>query len=197
MKAYLLFLFSFLTLQSFGQGDSIFSFFSVQQQANEVALFFTVKGGIQCSGVRVQRSVDGMNFTTLYEFPGVCGSPSGDESYLYIDELPEKNRLNYYRLEVGSLNLFSEEKQILFYFYEKGKLQISPNPCTVCTIRFPNEKREPCEIFVYNYEGRLIYRNITKENFLSLENAFQAEGFLHIYVIYKDGKKISGNLISE
>lgn len=138
-----------------------------------------------------------MNFTTLYEFPGVCGSPSGDESYLYIDELPEKNRLNYYRLEVGSLNLFSEEKQILFYFYEKGKLQISPNPCTVCTIRFPNEKREPCEIFVYNYEGRLIYRNITKENFLSLENAFQAEGFLHIYVIYKDGKKISGNLISE
>ncbi|MBK7887899.1 MAG: hypothetical protein IPJ86_11570 [Bacteroidetes bacterium] len=197
MKACLLTLFFFLSLQSFGQGDSIFSFFSVQQQENEVALFFTVKGGIQCSGVSVQRSVDGINYATLYEFPGVCGSPSGDESYLYIDKTPEKNRINYYRLEVGSLQWFSEEKQVLFYYYEKGKLQIAPNPCRDCTIRFPNEKRESCEIYVYNYEGRLIYRNSTKENFLLLENAFPANGLLHISVVYKDGKKISGNLISE
>jgi len=197
VKIYTTVLFLLLTLQSHGQGDSIFSFFSVQQQGNQVALFFTVKGGIQCSGVKVQRSIDGINFMELYEFPGICGSPSADESYLYLDENPEKNRINYYRLEVGSLNLFSSTRQILFYFYEKGKLQIFPNPCSSCTIRFPNEKQEDCEIFVYNYEGRLIHQSTTNQNFLTLEQAFSNKGYVHISVVYEDGKKINGNLIAE
>lgn len=76
--------------------------FSVSFLFNKKAMpsfyFLLLGGGNPCKGIRVHQSTDGINFQDIYEFPGICGSPSADESYYYTDESPGKNKLNFYRL---------------------------------------------------------------------------------------------------
>lgn len=179
------------------QGDSLFRDFSIRQINNEVLVHFIVKGGIQCNGVNVERSVDGISFASIYEFPGICGNPSADESYSFTDHIPVKNKINKYRLQIGNTGLFSETKTIYFYYYQKGEVLIAPHPCTQCTLRFSNEKKEACEISLYNQLGQLEMKYITKEDFLVLGENSSGKGIYYITVLYKDGTRLSGKLIKE
>lgn len=138
------------------QSDTIFSRFEVQAFAGKVGIGFTIRGGILCSGVRVERSNDGLLFEPIYEFPGVCGSPGSDESYQWIDEDPAANQLLHYRLELGSLGLYSESRSVLVRKLKDGELLIYPVPCSACNIGFNNPLSKPFLYRIYDINGRLM-----------------------------------------
>ncbi|MBL7924952.1 MAG: hypothetical protein JNL88_12195 [Bacteroidia bacterium] len=179
------------------QTDSLFTVFNVQQSDNKIILFFTVRGGIQCSGVRIQRSGDGILFEDVYEFPGVCGSPSSDESYLWHDPSPLRNRLNYYRLEVGSLGLFSELKTVYFYDFQSGQLFVQTNPCSDCLIRFPNERAEACEISFFSADGKELAVFVTRDERMQLTTPQNMKGLTFIRVLYPGGTVLRGKILME
>ncbi len=193
IKLLLLFVLSFHF--GFAQQDSIFSFFNVQQENNKVVIFITINGGIQCSGLQVQRSTDSINFIQLYEFPGICGSPGADESYVWVDDSPIKNVVNYYRLEVGNLGIVSDHKSVFFQYFEGDKLLITPNPCEDCTVRFPNDKREKVRIQLFSLDGKFLLEEVTTNNFYSLKNFDLQGSIFFVSIFYENGKKITGKIL--
>ena len=194
-KIKLLFLFVLSFHFGFAQQDSIFSFFNVQQENNKVVVFLTINGGIQCSGLQVQRSTDSINFIMIYEFPGVCGSPGADESYVWVDDFPVKNTINYYRLEVGNLGIVSDYKSVFFQYYKSDELLITPNPCEDCTVRFPNDKREKVRIQLSSIDGKFLLEEETSSNFYSLSNFDLKGSIFFVSIFYENGKKITGKVL--
>jgi len=193
IKLLLLFVLSFQF--GFAQQDSIFSLFNVEQENNKVVVFITINGGIQCAGLQVQRSTDSINFLQIYEFPGICGSPGADESYVYVDDSPVKNAINYYRLEVGNLGIVSDQKSVFFQYFESYKLLITPNPCEECTVRFPNDKREKVRIQLFSIDGKFLMEEETTNNFYSLKN-FDLQGSIFLVsILYENGKNITGKIL--
>ena len=193
IKLLLIFVLSFHF--GFAQQDSIFSFFNVVQENNKVVVFITINGGIQCSGLQVQRSTDSINFIQIYEFPGICGSPGADESYVYVDESPVKNAVNYYRLEVGNLGIVSDPKSVFFQYFEPEKLLITPNPCEDCTVRFPNDKREKVRIQLNSIDGKFLLEEETTNDFYSLKDFDTQGSIFFVSIFYENGKRISGKIV--
>ncbi len=162
-------------------GDTLFNAFYLQSNPAGITISFTVRGGIQCTGVSIERSGDGVNFGEIYEYPGVCGSPGADETYSYLDVSPLANRLNYYRLSIGGFGLKSSVKSILHYVITAGEILVIPNPCTDCVVRFPNEKKENCRVRVSDTSGREITSTETRASEFSLT---EGAGLLMVTIEY-------------
>ena len=198
MKKILLLVFLLCSqFNGFAQQDTIFSFFNVQQEQDRVVVIFTIRGGIQCSGLQVQRSIDNFNFQQVYEFPGICGSPSADETYIWTDENPNANKENFYRLELGSLGIVSSVKSIFFYATTPGKILLFPNPCSSCTIRFLNDQREKVQVSIYDLLGQLISEDVTSEDYYQFKSSEKSGMFLTIKIVFPNGREIFGKFIQE
>lgn len=160
-----------------------------------MVVFLTIKGGVQCSGLQVQRSTDSINFIQVHEFPGICGSPGANESYVWVDDFPVRNTINYYRLEIGNLGIVSDLRSVFFQYFESDKLLITPNPCEDCTVRFPNDKREKVQIQIFSYDGQFLLEEETSSNFYSLKD-FDLQGSIFLVsILYENGKKITGKIL--
>jgi hypothetical protein len=194
LRTLLLFLFLLQHLQVSAQTDTVFANFSGQQAGDEVVIYFTVRGGIQCTDVRLERSNDQQNFQVIYELPGVCGNPTKDESYILTDNSPIANITNYYRLEMGSLGIYSAIIDVDFFKYTSGEIIIQPNPCTQCSIYFPNRRRENCSIFLYDYHGKQILQSTSSNETYQL-TTITSSGIYLIEIRYPDGGVRRGRVV--
>ncbi|MBP7167920.1 MAG: T9SS type A sorting domain-containing protein [Bacteroidia bacterium] len=194
MRTLLLFLFLLQQLQVSAQADTVFANFSGQQAGDEVVIYFTVRGGIQCTDVRLERSTDQQNFQVIYELPGVCGNPTKDESYILTDNSPAANTSNYYRLEMGSLGIYSAIIDVDFFKFTSGEIIIQPNPCTQCNIYFPNRRREICSISLYDYHGRKILQSTISDETYQL-SSISSSGVYLIEIRYPDGGVRRGRVV--
>ena len=176
------------------QVDSVFANFSGQQAGDEVLIYFTVKGGIQCTDVRLERATDQQNFEVIYELPGVCGNPSKDESYIITDPSPIANLSNYYRLEMGSLGIYSAIIKVDFFQVGPGEIIIQPNPCTKCSFYFPNRRRENCSITLYDYNGKKVLETNSSEETYQF-SAISSSGVYLIEIRYPDGGIRMGRVV--
>jgi hypothetical protein len=194
LRTLLLFLFLLQQLQVSAQADTVFANFSGQQAGDEVVIYFTVRGGIQCTDVRLERSTDQQNFQVIYELPGVCGNPTKDESYILTDNSPAANTSNYYRLEMGSLGIYSAIIDVDFFKFTSGEIIIQPNPCTQCSIYFPNRRRENCSISLYDYHGKQILQSTSSNETYQL-SAITSSGIYLIEIRYPDGGVRRGRVV--
>jgi hypothetical protein len=194
LRTLLLFLFLLQQLQVSAQADTVFANFSGQQAGDEVVIYFTVRGGIQCTDVRLERSTDQQNFQVIYELPGVCGNPTKDESYILTDNSPLANTSNYYRLEMGSLGIYSAIIDVDFFKFNSGEIIIQPNPCTQCSIYFPNRRRENCSISLYDYHGKQILQSTSSDETYQL-TAITSSGIYLIEIRYPDGGVRRGRVV--
>jgi hypothetical protein len=194
LRTLLLFLFLLQQLQVSAQADTVFANFSGQQAGDEVVIYFTVRGGIQCTDVRLERSNDQQNFQVIYELPGVCGNPTKDESYILTDNSPIANTSNYYRLEMGSLGIYSAIIDVDFFKFTSGEIIIQPNPCTQCSIYFPNRRRENCSIFLYDYHGKQILQSTSSNETYQL-TTITSSGIYLIEIRYPDGGVRRGRVV--
>ena len=78
----------------------------------------------------MQRSADGNNFILIGSVLA-NGTSSLQHSYAFIDNSPNPNAINYYRLkQVDKDGKFSYSKIVAINFYEKPFIQIFPNPAS-------------------------------------------------------------------
>ncbi len=143
-------------------------FFAVQQD-EEVYLRWTILSGNTCDGTRIERSEDGVSFYEIGEIPGVCGSPDKPITYDFTDTKPIKNRINYYRLQLGFLGITSSKTVDFIMLGDEG-YSIHPNPFSESAIfLFNNPDGERYELSIFDDRGQLLISYITSENKIRLD----------------------------
>lgn len=99
---------------------TIESFTAVQSIRNRVLLNWVVSPGNTCADLVLQMSVDSVNFTTIYEYPGICGNTTFSQSYQYEHSSEQCNELRYYRLASVSGSTFANTVAHLLCYNENG-----------------------------------------------------------------------------
>jgi Secretion system C-terminal sorting domain len=178
------------------QQDTIFRSLSVSQVEDGVLINFTIRGGITCSGVEVERSADGVNFIVIHEIEGVCGAINADESYSVTDNNPIKNKTAIYRLDLGSLGIYSKIVYMRYIDYNPYGITVFPNPCAnYCTIFFSNPTNEPHELGLFNRLGQEVLREVKTDDVWYLPAPGFTPGIYYYSIKKENEERFSGKLV--
>ncbi|MEQ8323200.1 MAG: T9SS type A sorting domain-containing protein [Vicingaceae bacterium] len=187
----------FLVSTSLFAQQSILERFEANTVNEQVVLTWTIKQGFTCNGIRIERSPDSLIYLEIGDIEGICGSLTEPENYTFIDKSPLSNQRNYYRLELGAVELSSVVSSEVYLTGETGHL-IIPNPSqgNQMTIFYKNQRNAETALRVYDQHGHLV---ITQSSRGETYDLF-VEGFqpgLYLFIIsYSDKKEISrGKLI--
>ncbi|MDT8394492.1 MAG: T9SS type A sorting domain-containing protein [Bacteroidales bacterium] len=143
------------------EADDFLSDFLVTQQGEYVYLRWTIKSGNTCDGTLIKRSTDNVYYDVIGEISGICGSPDQPVTYDFTDSLPQKNRTNYYRLELGQYGNTSAKAIDVITLNDDG-YSIQPNPvASRSKIVFKNPDGEELEFCLIDARGRMVMNRFT------------------------------------
>ena len=194
---------NFLVIQLFllpfiasAQQDTIFRSLTTSQVDDGVLIKFTIRGGITCSGVKIERATDGINFMTIHEIPGICGAINTDESYSFTDTTPIKNQYANYRLDLGSLGLYSKIVTIRYIDYNIYGISVFPNPCTEnCAIYFSNPNNDDHELLLFNRVGQEVLKEFVSGNIWQFPVKGITPGIYYYSIKRENEERFSGKLV--
>ena len=195
IKLLLCFLLQAATANVFAQHNPILDNFTVFENNGKVYLNWAIISGSTCNGIQIFRSTDSINFTQVGSIAGICGNSSKAVSYNFTVNNPEKNKINYYRLELGN-NGSSEILSVEIIDIESG-YQIRPNPVIgKVKIYFDNNTEFQHRLFIYNLNGIQIFSSTTKEDFFELNTETFLSG-IYLFTISTKGNlpKATGKLM--
>jgi hypothetical protein len=159
--------------------DGLLVNFSGQQIENYIHLDFTVRGGVSCSGTEIERSADDVHFETIGIIPGICGSSISDESYSFDDSVPQKNQLNYYRINFGQLG-YSQSIRLQFVDYGNGFVLFNnPGAGTVSAL-FSNPDNKEITFSLIDLRGRILQSVTTRGDDMLIHSGLLLRG---IYIL--------------
>ena len=173
------------TSNVFAQHNPILGNFTLFENNRKVYLNWSIVSGSTCNGIQIYRSTDNINYTQIGSIAGVCGNSSTAVSYNFTDNNPEKNKINYYRLELGN-NGSSEILSVKIIDIESG-YQIRPNPVIgKAKIYFDNNTSLLFQLVIYNLKGVNIFTLETKTDFFEL-NTEKIQSGIYFFTIGTEG----------
>ncbi|MBK7030588.1 MAG: T9SS type A sorting domain-containing protein [Bacteroidales bacterium] len=182
-----------MTLQA--QESLILSGFIGKASDEKVLLQWTISSGQTCNGTFIQRSEDTIHFETIGEISGICGSSESPVPYSFSDEDPIKNKVNFYRLELGGQG-YSRIIAIPYFEYGNMGSIVIPNPVTSQTrIYFENKTEKPYLFSLFNYSGNLIRQSKGNDSFVFLDASNLSAGAYLYSIQLPDRKPITGKVI--
>ena len=171
------------------EADEFVDDFLAVQQNDGVFLRWTILSGNTCDGTKIERSEDGINFYKIGEIPGVCGSPDKPITYDFTDIEPFKNRVNYYRLQLGFLGITSFKTVDFIVLGDEG-YSINPNPFSEGAIfLFDNPDGEEHELIIFDYKGQIAMSFKTSDNKIQLDRNYFSAG-TYIFRLNTAGKVV-------
>jgi len=175
------------TTNVFAQHNPILGKFTVFENNGKVFLNWTIVSGSTCNGIQIYRSTDTINYTQVGNIVGVCGSSSSAVSYNFTDDNPEKNKVNYYHLELGN-NGSSEILSVEIIDIANNGYQIRPNPVvsSIAKIYFDNNTKNQHQLFIYNISGIQVFRTSTNEDLFDLNTETFLSG-IYLFTISTEG----------
>ncbi len=169
-------------------------FFTAQMQNGYVALQWNTANEINSSHFNTQRSIDGINFSTVGKV-----AAKGDGGYAYNDDLSSitaQPSALFYRLQMvdkdGSV-AYSTTLSVSFTT-QSASLNIFPNPVkAVLTAQIFSAKAEKATLQIINMQGKVLQQKemklATGSNTITFNAAGLAKG---TYVL-----KVKGNVVNE
>lgn len=193
-------LFTLFLLLSFRPGfaqDAFVTAFTAQQNGSSIKLIFTIAKGKTCNGIDIQRSANSINFETIGDIQGVCGSNDIETSYEFTDEHPLPNKTNYYRLVIPLIGN-SEIISLRFSDFSNTSFYIYPNPCHYkFTIEFENSKHKEYTFLLIDGLGHDCIIAKTTNSAFNFSAVTLKRG-VHVFLLYnEDGLKEKGTLVVE
>lgn len=177
------------------QNPPMLEAFEITRFQNQVIVTWEIESGNLCSGVQVEHSSDSINFTSIYDYPGVCGSSTANERYTFSHTNPISNAKNYYRINLGT-NGISEVLSIMFVKVDEEGYALFPMPIESSSkIYFSNDNNETVDFFVFNSSGaEVIKQKGLKTNEINLGKLTLPLGIYHFNILIGK-RKIEGKFI--
>jgi len=175
-----------LLLGTFEKGISqeqpILGKFLIVKVGNDVYLNWTINAGSICSGIQIERSVDSVEFVTIGNISGTCGSISEAISYDFTDEEPIRNKRNYYRLIFGGTQV-SNVISIEIIDIEILGYQIRPHPLVENSLLyFENSRKIVHQVEFYNSNGNIVQRLTTKTDNFEIQRSLFSAGMYYFII---------------
>lgn len=161
---------------------SILEKFSGETISGKVLLSWTVKSGQTCNGIRIYRSEDSLTYIEIGDIQGVCGNLGFSVDYTFEDNDPFKNQVNYYRLDLGGVEL---THSIAVEVIEVGQndYYLKANPLVEQTkLYFRNSTEQTRYLTIVNLNGQIIDQKETIADYFIL-NASDYENGLFYFTI--------------
>jgi hypothetical protein len=196
MKSFGLLCWCLFTVAAAAAQSATISRFTAEQHNDGVLVKWSVGAGQTCNSVTVERSHDSLfHFQPLYTYPGVCGNTQLEESYSYSDQSPQKNTVNYYRLNLGSLG-FTAARPVWFGDYGNDGYVLTQNPVGhQAVIRFRNENNGRFVFRLFNAAGVLVMqRHDVDGDEISIDTRLLAKGLYAFQLTENDGVRYDGKL---
>jgi len=182
---------------AFGQEEDypVLSKFEVQENEGKVIVDWAFKAGSYCDGIIILHSTDSINFTSISEIKGVCGSFEEERSFYFLHEGPLKNKRNYYRLLFGGFNGnktlgvqiwdLEKEKNLVLYNIIENQVQII----------FKNQAFEKHELTIYSISGAYILTESANTEYFNINSSKLVPGKYLFSINSEKGNRIRGKFI--
>jgi hypothetical protein len=190
-----LLLFILIFSKAGAQETIILDGFTGVPQTGQVQLRWVISAGQTCNGTFIERSTDTIHWQNIGEIPGVCGSSAAPVPYNFIDESPENNTINFYRLELGGQG-YSPVIGIPYYDYSQKGYVLIPNPARESTtFYFGVSGFEEFAIALFDINGKLVKNESgTGSNYTMDVSRLPAGTYL--FIISRQGiNNLNGKLI--
>lgn len=197
LNRFILILFLLLVKFGFSQDPPVLQKFTVEAINGKAYLNWTIEAGGTCNGIGILRSSDSINFSQIGVLEGVCGSLSFPTNYIYTDESPLENKVNYYKLDLGG-NGFSQIVGVEVIIIGEEKYLLFSNPIVdKSTLYFKNETNQLAELNVIDSEGGIcLVKSTITDQFELVRSEFSEKG-IYLFTISVSGseKAVIGKLI--
>jgi len=179
----------------YAQETMILSGFNGKAADKSVLLQWTIRQGQTCLGTIIERSPDTLHFEPIGEIPGICGSSGSPVPYLFNDESPLVNQVNYYRLELGGQG-YSRILAIPYFAEGNSGSLVIPNPANQETrIHFENKEERPFQLTLTDMQGKTVLQQQGSTGMAALELGHLPSGTYFYRVSIKDKPLITGKLL--
>ena len=190
-------IFLFLSMNFFvlySQNEDVVEVFSANEFNKKVFLNWTISQGNTCNGIDVFRSVNGVDYSKIGDFEGICGSASESIDYNFTDLFPIKNAMNHYRLGLGGLgNSYSVKIEIIDI--ASNSYQVRPQPVNEnALLLFNNDSSKEALLNVYNGKGELILQKSTMKSNFQLGVLSNSPAGLYFFTLNVNEKEIRGKI---
>lgn len=161
-----------------------------------VELRWVISAGFTCNGTEILWSDDSIHFNKVGEIAGFCGSSSIDVSYDFSHNKPSSNRVNYYKLQLGT-NGESQTTSVFFVDLSAENYLVLPNPVQdKCSIYFRNQSNKKVDFTLLNKQGQTLLNQTNiydKKVNIDLSNF---ENGIYFFIIKPEiGNPIKGKLM--
>jgi Secretion system C-terminal sorting domain len=175
--------------------DTILRSFSATIVNEQVVLNWIIKEGNSCNGIEIYRSTDGFIFNPIGDIPGICGGTPEEAPYQFIDETPQSNAINYYKIELGN-NGFSNVVSIQYIKLSETGYLIAPNPITnQFNIYFKNPKNKNVQLELFSIKGKLLkVISSNKKDFIEIKS-FEFPSGIYVFKISGEDYLVQGKFV--
>ncbi len=182
--------FLFCTLSNAFTQQTSLDRFTASEINGRVYLEWIIKAGNTCQGIRILRSTDSINFIQIGDIGGVCGNLSTPQGYDFTDDNPVKNKINYYRLELGGIGL-SKIVAVEIIDLESGGYQVRPNPVTSdAIIYFSNPGKRNCQLNIYTLGGNEVLHKDVGITFFYISKGDLQTGLYLFTITTREGTRL-------
>jgi len=184
MRSLFLLVFCFVATITQAQESNYLSNFNVQLQEDNVIISWTTSADFRCEDLKVEHSLDTINFNSVYTYPGICGTEGKEADYFFVFKKVVFNKLNHFRINLGIYG-YSEIKDVHIVTRSGLKPIVTPNPANLNSlIQFANDDREPAKVELYSINGiKLGERVDIRENSVSLASFPNLHAGLYFFVV--------------
>ncbi len=167
----------------------VFTSFEVYKMGRNARLVWITEQEINNDYFDVQRSADGINFTSIGRVNG-AGTTFDVNNYEFVDNNILLG-INYYRLnqiDYDGNGFLTEIKSVRFDNHDQFKLEAYPNPTRSVVNLDSNIDLIDHHVSLYNTQGKLVYRGLFK-NKMTLDMSILTPGVYTLKINNGNGKE--------
>ena len=176
-------------------GRAYLSGFTVSEVDGNVVVNWTTRAGFTCEDINVLYGTDSTELSSVYTYPGICGSDTSEESYTFIMREPDVNQDIFFQIDLGVFGKSEILHLRITQIGTSGSL-VYPNPASSqSTLLFDNPNADVSEITVYSGAGSQIYSYKTRNRSVTLAELNLEHSGLYSYTILVDGRILRGKFV--
>jgi len=187
----------FIPSSASAQEHPFLSAFTLTENTGSITLQWALVAGSTCAGTKIERSLNGVEFTLVHEIFGVCGALSEPVSYNWTDPAPPEFSTVYYRLQLGA-NGNSSIQSLQFDQLVTTDQRAYPSPAfDVVTIAVRIAQQAEVDLRVWNSAGKQVLDRVGEAGPAHEFNVKTLPAGVYTYDAVSDGKHFSGRFVKE